>query len=68
MEKSLIEVKRIAKDIEDIVIQWATDIAKAANAVASITLAVNETNNPDLSRESALKKIKSADIEVIRLK
>ena len=45
-----------------------TDIAKAANAVASMTLAVNETNNPDLSRESALKKIKSADIEVIRLK
>ena len=30
MEKSLIEVKRIAKDIEDIVIQWATDIARQA--------------------------------------
>ena len=45
-----------------------TDIAKAANAVASMTLEVKETNNPYLSRESALKKINSADVEVIRLK
>ena len=30
MDKSLQEVKKIAKDIEDIVIQWATDIARQA--------------------------------------
>jgi len=30
MENSLIEVKKIAKDIEDIIIQWATDIARQA--------------------------------------
>lgn len=30
MEKSLQEVKKIAKDIEDIIIQWATDIARQA--------------------------------------
>ena len=33
-----------------------------------MTLEVKETNNPYLSRESALKKINSADVEVIRLK
>lgn len=30
MKKSLEEVKKIAKDIEDIIIQWATDIARQA--------------------------------------
>ena len=30
MDKSLQEVKKIAKDIEDIIIQWATDIARQA--------------------------------------
>ena len=30
MWNSLTEVKKIAKDIEDIIIQWATDIARQA--------------------------------------
>ena len=43
------------------------DVAKAANAVAAITIEVNETNNPDLSNESALKRIESYDPVIEKL-
>lgn len=43
-------------------------IAKAANAVASMTLEVKETNNPDLSSDSVINKIKTTDIKTVRLK
>ena len=45
MEKSLIEVKRIAKDIEDIVIQWATDIARQACKIMEKQLRESKLKN-----------------------
>jgi len=45
MEKSLQEVKRIAKDIEDIVIQWATDIARQACKIMEKQLRESKIKN-----------------------
>jgi len=45
MEKSLQEVKRIAKDIEDIVIQWATDIARQACKIMEKQLRKSKLKN-----------------------
>lgn len=38
--------------------------AKAANAVAAMTVSVQETNNPDLSHRAALDKLINSDITV----
>ena len=45
MEKTLQEVKRIAKDIEDIVIQWATDIARQACRIMEKQLRKSKIKN-----------------------
>ena len=45
MKKTLEEVKKIAKDIEDIVIQWATDIARQACKIMIKQLRSREIKN-----------------------
>ena len=63
-----------AGDTATAAIVWASTVvtdghtlvtaAKAANAVAAMTVSVQETNNPDISHQAALDMMINSDITV----